>query len=100
GAADRWRPDGAAGEGRLIDDQQGVGVVAVAGARALDVAVIEVVVDGARQDSVEPEDLGLFVVLVLVPGSAWDLDDDLDDVREGSGCLHPFSLLARPGGQS
>ena len=54
--ADRARPDVAAGEGRLVDDQQGVGVVAVAGARALDEAVVEVVVDGARQDAVEPED--------------------------------------------
>ena len=65
-AADRAGPDVAAGEGRLVDDQQGVGVVAVAGAGALDEAVVEVVVDGARQHAIEPEDAGLLVVLVLV----------------------------------
>ena len=54
--ADRAGPDVAAGEGRLVDDQQGVGVVAIAGAGALDEAVVEVVVDGARQHAVEPED--------------------------------------------
>ena len=45
--ADRARPDVAAGEGRLVDDQQGVGVIAVAGARPLDEPVVEVVVDRA-----------------------------------------------------
>ena len=64
--ADRARPDVAAGEGRLVDDQQGVGMVAVAGACPLDEPVVEVVVDGARQHAVEPEDVGLLVVLVLV----------------------------------
>ena len=54
--ADRPGPDVAAGERRLVDDQQGVGVVAVVGARALDEAVVEVVEDGRRQDAVEPED--------------------------------------------
>ena len=65
-AADRARPDVAAGERGLVDDQQGVGVVAVAGAGALDEAVVEVVEDGAAQDPVEAEDAGLLVVLVLV----------------------------------
>ena len=64
--ADRAGPDVAAGEGRLVDDQEGVGVVAVAGPRPLDEAVVEVVVDRARQHAIEPEDVGLLVVLVLV----------------------------------
>ena len=45
--ADRARPDVAARERGLVDDQQGVGVVAVARARPFDEAVVEVVVDGA-----------------------------------------------------
>ena len=84
-AADRPRPDVAAGEGRLVDDQQGVGVVAVAGAGALDEAVVEVVEDGARQHPIEPEDVRLLVVLVLVARPARDLDDDLDDLRKRPG---------------
>ena len=84
-AADRAGPDVAAGEGRLVDDQEGVGVVAVAGARALDEAVVEVVEDGARQDAVEPEDARRLVVLVLVAAAPRDLDDDLDDIGERTG---------------
>ena len=86
--ADRPRPDVAAGERRLVDDQEGVRVVAVAGAGALDEAVVEVVEDGAAQHPVEPVDAGLLVVLVLVARPARDLDDDLDDVRERAGALH------------
>src|SRR6185436_17537672 len=93
-AADRACPDVATGKGRLVDDQQGVGVVAIAGPRALDEAVVEVVVDGARQHAVEPEDVGLLVVLVLVPRPARDLDHDLDDFGERAGRLHPISLVA------
>ena len=81
-AADRARPDVAAGERRLVDEQQRVGVVAVAGARALDEAVVEVVEDRRAQDAIEPEDAGRLVVLVLVAAAARDLDDDLDDIRE------------------
>ena len=82
-AADRARPDVAAGERGLVDDQQGVGVVAVVGAGALDEAVVEVVEHGRRQDAVQPVDAGLLVVLVLVAAPAGDLDDDLDDAGEG-----------------
>ena len=57
-------------------------MVAVAGERALDEAVVEVVVDRRREDAVEPEDAGLLVELVLVAAAARDLDDDLDDVGE------------------
>ena len=81
-AADRAGPDAAAGEGRLVDQEEGVGVVAVAGPGVADEAVVEVVVDGRGEDAVEPEDVGRLVVLVLVPAAARDLDDDLDDRRE------------------
>ena len=87
-AADRARPDVAAGEGRLVDDQEGVGVVAVAGARALDEAVVEVVEDRAREHAIEPVDAGLLVELVLVARPARDLDHDLDDVGKRPGALH------------
>jgi hypothetical protein len=43
------RPDVTAGERRLVDDEERVGVIAVAAARALDEAVVEVVVDGATR---------------------------------------------------
>ena len=91
--ADRARPDVAAGEGRLVDDQQRVGVVAVAAAGPLDEAVVEVVEDGAGQHAIEPEDVRLLVVLVLVARPARDLDDDLDDVGKRTGRLHPVSLV-------
>ena len=81
-AADRAGPDAAAREGRLVDQEERVGVVAVAGPRALDEAVVEVVVDGRGEDAVEPEDAGLLVELVLVAAAARDLDDDLDDAGE------------------
>ena len=64
-------------------------MVAVAGARALDEAVVEVVVDGARQHAIEPEDVRLLVELVLVARPARDLDDDLDDVGKGGRSLMP-----------
>jgi len=80
--ADRAGPDPAAGERRLVNEQQRVGVVAVARARVGDEAVVEVVVDGRRQDAVEAEDAGGLVVLVLVPAAARNLDDDLDHGRE------------------
>ena len=92
-AADGPRPDVAAGEGRLVDDQQRVGVIAVTRARALDEAVVEVVEDSAREDAVEPEDVRLLVVLVLVARPARDLDHDLDDLRERPRRLHPVSLV-------
>ena len=87
--ADGPRPDVAAGERRLVDDQERVGVVAVAGAGGLDEAVVEVVEDGAAEDAVEPVDADLLVVLVLVARTARDLDDDLDDVRESPGLCMP-----------
>jgi hypothetical protein len=72
----------AAREGGLVDEEHGVGVVTVVGARALDEAVVEVVEDGGREHPVESDDLGLLVVLVLVTAAGWDLDHDLDDRGE------------------
>ena len=51
----------------------------------VDEAVVEVVVDGRREDAVETEDAGLLVPLVLVAAAARNLDDDLDDVGELAG---------------
>ena len=53
-------------------------MIAVAGARVGDEAVVEVVMNGRGEDPVEAEDAGGLVVLVLVTTAAWDLDDDLD----------------------
>ena len=86
--ADGACPDVAAGEGRLVDDQQGVGMITVVGPRPLDKPVVEVVVHGRRQHAIEPEHPGLFVELVLVAAAAPDFDDDLDDFRERSWGLH------------
>jgi hypothetical protein len=91
--ADRPRPDVAAGEGRLVDDEECVRVVAVVGARPLDETVVEVVEDGGREDPVEAEDARLLVELVLVPAASRDLDDDLDDVRETTRQRHPVSVV-------
>src|SRR5262249_27112916 len=52
-AADRARPDVAAGERGLVDHEQGVGVVSVAGPRALDEAVVEVVEHRRGQHAVQ-----------------------------------------------
>ena len=54
--------------------------IAVARDRVDRVAVVEVVVDGRREDAIETEDVGRRVPLVLVPAAPRDLDDDLDDV--------------------
>jgi hypothetical protein len=80
--ADRAGPDVAAGERRLVDHEERVGVVAVVRAGALDEAVVEVVEDRAREDPIQPEDARVLVPLVLVPAPARDLDDDLDALGE------------------
>ena len=98
--ADRPAPDVAAGERRLVDDQERVGVVTVGGARLLDEAVVEVVEDGRGQDPVQPEDAGLLVVLVLVPAPARDLDDDLDGVREVGAMLGGHARTMRQRGSA
>ena len=94
-AADGPRPDVAPGEGGLVDDQKGVGVVAVAGAGALDEAVVEVVEDGAAQDPIKAVDAGFLVELVLVARPARDLDDDLDDIGERARALHGATIPRR-----
>ena len=63
---DRARPDVAAGEGWLVDHEQRIRVVAVAGPGALDEAVVEVVEDRAAQHPIQAEDPRFLVELVLV----------------------------------
>src|SRR5215207_1233980 len=99
-AADRARPDMTAGERRLVDDQERVRVVAVVGTGPLDEPVVEVVEDRRGEDPVEPVDVRLLVVLVLVPAAPGDLDDDLDDLGEARevGAAHrPNSTVRRAG---
>ena len=96
--ADRARPDVAAGERRLVDDQERVGVIAVTGPGPLDEPVVEVVVDRRRQDPVQPEHLGLLVELVLVAAATRDLDDDLDDFRERARRLHARTITGQGSG--
>ena len=86
--ADRPGPDVTAGEGRLVDDQERVGVVAVACPRPFDEPVVEVVEDRRRENAIEPEDAARLVELVLVAAAARDLDDDLDDVGKRSPRAH------------
>ena len=86
--ADRPRPDVTAGEGRLVDDQERVGVVAVTCARPFDEPIVEVVEDRRRENAIEPEDAARLVELVLVAAAARDLDDDLDDVGKRSPRAH------------
>jgi hypothetical protein len=86
----------ATGERRLVDEEERVGVVAVVGSRPFDEAIVEVVVDGRREDAVESDHPGGLVVLVLVPAAARDLDDDLDDIRETIDLgAHPYLSLTR-----
>ena len=82
--ADGPGPDVAAGERRLVDDEEGVGVIAVVRAGPLDEAVVEVVEDGRGEDAVEAIDARGLVELVLVPAAARDLDDDLDTLGEAA----------------
>ncbi len=79
---DRSGPDVAAGERGLVDQEQDVGRIAVARQGVDREAVVEVVIDGRRQDAIESEDLGLCIELVLVARAPRDLDHDFDDVRE------------------
>jgi len=95
--ADRAGPDPTAGERRLVDQQERVGVVAVTTPGVVDEAVVEVVMDGRREDPVEPEDAGGLIPLVLVPAAPRDLDDDFDDGGVvGGGRTHPPSVDGRP----
>src|SRR5258706_475561 len=80
--ADRPGPDVAARERRLVDQQQDVRRISVARQRVDREAVVEVVEDRRRQDSIEPEDPRLRVELVLVARATRDLDHDFDDIRE------------------
>ncbi len=59
-----------------------VGVVAVAGARAIDETVLVRIEHGRREDAIEPDRTRRVVVLVLVAGAARDLDHHLDGGRE------------------
>jgi nitroreductase len=85
-AADRPRPHAAAGERGLGQQDHCVGVVAVVGAGLLHVAVLEVVVNGGGQDAIEAQDARALVELVFVAAALWDLNHDLEDVREGTRC--------------
>jgi len=82
----------AAGERRLVDHEQRVGVVAIVGKGVGDEAVVEVVEDRRRQDAIEPEDAGLGIPLVLVAAAARDLDDDLDLIGEPGPPGRPLPL--------
>ena len=68
--ADGACPDVAAGERRLVDEQQGVGRVAVAGEGVGHEAVVEVVEHRRRQHPIEAEDARRGVELVLVAAAA------------------------------
>ena len=76
--ADRARVHPAARERRLVEQDDRVGVVAVAGSRPVDEAVLVRVEHRRREHAVEPDRAGPLVELVLVARSARDLDDDLD----------------------
>ncbi len=92
--ADGTRPDVATGEGRLVDDEQRVGVVTVVGAGVVHEPVVEVVENGGREHAIEPEDARLLVELVLVPAPARNLDDDLDPLREAIPDAHAETIAA------
>ena len=97
-SADRAGPDVAAGECWLVDDQERVGMVTVVGPGPFDEPVVEVVVDGRRQDPVQPEDLGFLVELVLVAAATRDLDDDLDDLGKRAGRPHARTITGQGSG--
>src|SRR5437867_2400147 len=62
-AADRSCPDMAARERRFVDQEQGVGMVAVTRASFRDEAIVVVVVDGRRQHTIEAADARTLIPL-------------------------------------
>src|SRR5579884_3952066 len=89
--ADRAAQDQAAGEGRLLKQDQGVQRVAVLAERVLDVAVVRGVTRRGEQHPVQPYAAGLVVYLVLVPLALRDLDQDVE--------LHHSSMWGCPSGR-
>ena len=77
------RPDHAAGEGRIGDQDQRVERVAVAGQGVRDEAVVRRVGGGGEEAAVQPDDVLLVVVLVLVAAAGGDLDHDIDRLVGG-----------------
>jgi hypothetical protein len=72
---DRSDADRAAGECRLGDEDERVERVAVLTERVDDEAIVGRVAHRGEQVAVEHNPAELGVVLILVAGSAWDLDE-------------------------
>src|SRR4051794_32326598 len=67
--ADRPGPDATTREGRLVDQEEGVRVIAVTAPGLAHEAVVEVVVNRGSEDAIETKDARPLVPLVLVPTS-------------------------------
>ena len=74
---DRAGRNDAAGEGRLLDDHEGVQRIAVSGQRLHHESVVRGIVDRGEEHSVEADAAGLLVELVLLAGAPRDLDEDV-----------------------
>src|SRR6202012_3400851 len=70
--------DQAAGERGLVQDDHGVERVTVLGQRAGDEAIVMRIPGRGEQHPVQPDRVDSRIVLILVPGSLRDLDDDVD----------------------
>src|SRR5665648_417355 len=76
--AERTAADQATGEGRLLEQHQGVQRVAVLAKGALDEAVVVRVAGGGEEHPVQADPPGRVVELVLVPLTLGDLDGDVE----------------------
>ena len=95
--AERAHRDPAAGERRVVEEHQHVERVAVLREGVGHEAVVGRVHGRREKSTVEPDDVALVVVLVLVPAAARDLDHDVDEVprSHGSTLTRPASIPGR-----
>ena len=70
----------AAGEAGCVDEDECVERIAVVGERAGDESVVARVMDRRIEVAVQPEDVELLVVLVLVDALMGNFDDGIDDI--------------------
>src|SRR3546814_3593460 len=75
--ADRACRDPAAGEGRIVEQDQRVERVGVLGERVGDEPVVGRIGRGGEEPAIQAHHVLLVVVLVLVAAASGDLDDDV-----------------------
>src|SRR5215213_418394 len=97
---DRLDHDQAAGEGGLGDADHHVERVPVERERVRDEAVVGRIDGRGEEEPVEPDDVALVVVLVLVPAPLGDLDDAVEGVGRHAAQRIPLPGAGGTGGAS